>query len=146
MNAIAKALPVQDAADVAAYITTPVVRDDCRRIPESACQKAGADSDKSIAAHAWYSRATRSAVSPPVRPAMDRAATGMGRRRSPDNTPPTSNVQVAAFAQGLRHNDIYEIDARSCQTTDAEEMKAVAEFYGAQGRQLAAKNQITRTR
>jgi cytochrome c553 len=47
---------------------------------------------------------------------------------------------VAAFAQGLRHNDIYERMRAVARQLTPEEMKAVAEFYGAQGRQLAAKN------
>jgi cytochrome c553 len=48
--------------------------------------------------------------------------------------------QLAAFAQGIRQNDIYEQMRSIARHLTADEMKTVAEYFGAPGRQLAAKN------
>jgi cytochrome c553 len=48
--------------------------------------------------------------------------------------------QLAGFAQGIRHNDIYEQMRAIARQLTPDEMKAVAEFYGAQDRQLAFKD------
>jgi cytochrome c553 len=50
--------------------------------------------------------------------------------------------QLAAFAQGTRENDIYEQMRLITRQLTPEEMKAVAEFYGAHDRKLASKDQI----
>ena len=42
--------------------------------------------------------------------------------------------QVAAFAQGIRQNDIYEQMRAIARQLTPDEMKAVADFYGALGR------------
>jgi len=47
--------------------------------------------------------------------------------------------QLAAFAQGLRHNDIYEQKRAIARQLTPDEMTAVAVFYGAEYRQLASK-------
>jgi cytochrome c553 len=47
--------------------------------------------------------------------------------------------QLAAFAQGIRQNDIYEQMRSIARHLTADEMKALAEYYAAPG-QLAAKN------
>jgi cytochrome c553 len=48
--------------------------------------------------------------------------------------------QLASFAQGLRHNDIYEQMRAIASQLTPDEMKAVAAFYGAQDRQLTSKD------
>jgi hypothetical protein len=48
--------------------------------------------------------------------------------------------QLAGFAQGIRHNDIYEQMRAIARQLTPDEMKAVAVFYGSQGPELAAKN------
>jgi cytochrome c553 len=47
---------------------------------------------------------------------------------------------LAGFAQGIRHNDIYEQMRAIARQLTPDEMKAVAGFYGSQGPELAAKN------
>jgi cytochrome c553 len=47
---------------------------------------------------------------------------------------------VAAFAQGIRQNDIYEQMRAIARQLAPEEMQAVAAFYGSQGPKLAARN------
>jgi cytochrome c553 len=46
--------------------------------------------------------------------------------------------QLAAFAQGIRQNDIYEQMRAIARQLTPEEMKAVAEFYGAPDHHLAS--------
>jgi cytochrome c553 len=46
--------------------------------------------------------------------------------------------QLAAFAQGMRQNDIYEQMRAIARQLTTEEMKAVAEFYGAPDHHLAS--------
>src|SRR5262249_40108210 len=47
--------------------------------------------------------------------------------------------QLASFAQGIRHNDIYEQMRAIARQLTPEEMIAVAEYYGKQNQKVAAK-------
>jgi cytochrome c553 len=138
MNAIAKALSVQDFADVAAYFASRTGRlqaNSGERFPQGGRGFRQSDTGARLvfAGDPQRSIAPCSACHGPGgyktgAPALAGQYTAYIER------------QLAAFAQEIRHNDIYEQMRAIARQLTPDEMKAVAVFYGSQGLDLAAKN------
>jgi len=137
MNGIAKALTVQDSADVAAYFASlPGGRlhaDSGMRIPQ------GGRSfwQGSTGARLVFAGDQQRGIPPCA------ACHGPGGYKI--GAPPLAGQytayierQLAAFAQDIRQNDIYEQMRAIARQLTPEEMKAVAEFYGAPDHHLAS--------
>ena len=67
----------------------------------------------------------------PARPAMVPADTSLERLPCKGSTPAYVERQLAAFAQGMRQNDIFEQMQIIAKQLTPEEMHALAAFYGA---------------
>jgi len=138
MNAIAKALPVQDAADVAAYFANRTGRlqaNSGERMPQGGRGFRQSDTGARLVFAGDPQRG--------IAPCSACHGPGGYKIGAPTLTGQYAAYierQVAAFAQGIRHNDIYEQMRAIARQLTPEEMKAVAEFYGAQHGQLASKN------
>jgi cytochrome c553 len=138
MNAIAKALTIQDLADVAAYFASRTGRlqaDSGERIPRGG--RGFRQSD--IGARLVFAGDPQRGIAPCS------ACHGPGgyKTGAPALTGQYAAYierQLAAFAQGIRHNDIFEQMRAIARQLTPDEMKAVAGFYGAQDRQLASKD------
>jgi cytochrome c553 len=138
MNGIGQALTVQDAADVAAYFASRTGRlqaDSGVRIPQGGRGFRQSDTGARLV----FAGDPQRGIAPCS------ACHGPGGYRI--GAPALAGQyaayierQVAAFAQGIRHNDIYEQMRAIARQLTPDEMKAVAEFYGAQDRQLASKD------
>ena len=138
MNAIAKALTVQDAADVAAYFasrTGGLQADSGARWPRGGRSFSQSDTGARLVFAGDPQRG--------IAPCAACHGPGGYKLAAPALTGQYAAYierQVAAFAQGIRHNDIYEQMRAIARQLTPDEMRAVATFYGAQGRQLAAKD------
>jgi cytochrome c553 len=139
MGAIAKALPIEDSTDVAAYFSTrtgPLHANLPERVPEGG--RAFRQSDP--AARVVFAGDPQRGIAPCS------ACHGPGGFRL--GAPPLTGQyaayierQLASFAQGIRNNDIYEQMRAIARQLTPDEMKALAEFYGSPGRDLrTAKN------
>jgi cytochrome c553 len=138
MNAIAKALPIQDSADVAAYFASRTGRlqaNSGERIPQGG--RGFRQSD--VGARLVFAGDPQRGIAPCS------ACHGPGGYRI--GAPALAGQyaayierQLAGFAQGIRHNDIYEQMRAIARQLTPDEMKAVAVFYGSQGPELAEKN------
>lgn len=139
MNAVAKALTVEDLADVAAHFASRSGRlqaNSGKRMPQGGRGFRQAD----LGARLVFAGDPQRGIAPCS------ACHGPGGYKL--GAPALSGQyaayierQVAAFAQGIRQNDIYEQMRAIARQLTPEEMQAVAAFYGSQGReQLAARN------
>jgi len=138
MGMMAKAISVQDSADVAAHLASRAGRLHTE-LAESASQGSRSFRQNDVGARLAFAGDPQRGIAPCS------ACHGPGGFRL--GAPPLAGQyteyierQLGSFAQGIRHNDIYEqMRAIARQLTPAE-MHAVAEFYGAQARQVAAKD------
>jgi cytochrome c553 len=138
MNGIGKALDAQASADVAAYFATRTGRlqtDSGMRFPEGG----RGFRQSNIGERLIFAGDPQRGIAP--------CASCHGPGGYKLGAPPLKGQysayierQLAAFAQGIRQNDIYEQMRAIARRLTDDEMKAVAEYFGAPGRQLAAKN------
>jgi cytochrome c553 len=139
MSAIAKALTIQDSADVAAHFASRTGQLQTNlpgRVPEGG--RGFQQSDP--AARLVFAGDPQRGIAPCS------ACHGPGGFRL--GAPPLTGQyaayierQLGSFAQGIRHNDIYEQMRAIARQLTPEEMKALAEFYGKPGQELkTAKN------
>jgi cytochrome c553 len=136
MNGIAKALTVQDSANVAAYfagLPGGLHADSGMRIP----QGGRGFRQGSTGARLVFAGDQQRGIAPCA------ACHGPGGYKI--GAPPLAGQytayierQLAAFAQDFRQNDIYEQMRAIARQLTPEEMKAVAEFYGAPDHHLAS--------
>ena len=136
MNGIAKALTVQDSANVAAYFASRPGRlqaDSGMRIP----QGGRSFRQSSTGARLVFAGDQQRGIAPCA------ACHGPGGYKI--GAPPLAGQytayierQLAAFAQDIRQNDIYEQMRAIARQLTPEEMKAVAEYYGAPDHHLAS--------
>ena len=136
MNGIAQALTVQDSANVAAYFASRPGRlqaDSGMRIP----QGGRSFRQGSTGARLVFAGDQQRGIAPCA------ACHGPGGYKI--GAPPLAGQysayierQLAAFAQDIRKNDIYEQMRAIARQLTPEEMKAVAEFYGAPDHHLAS--------
>jgi cytochrome c553 len=138
MNAIAKALTVEDSADVAAYFSTRTGQLQAN-LPERVPEGGRAFRQSDPAARLVFAGDPQRGI-PPCS-----ACHGPGGFRL--GAPPLTGQyaayierQLGSFAQGIRHNDIYEQMRAIARQLTQDEMKAVAEFYGPQARELKTAN------
>jgi cytochrome c553 len=138
MNAIAKALSVQDSADVAAYFASrqgQLQPNSGERLPRSGRGFRQSDPGARLVFAGDPQRG--------IAPCSSCHGPGGYKIGAPTLSGQYASYierQLASFAQGLRHNDIYEQMRAITRQLTPDEMKAVAGFYGAQDRQLASKN------
>jgi cytochrome c553 len=138
MNGIGKALDAQASADVAAYFATRTGRlqtDSGMRFPEGG----RGFRQSNIGERLIFAGDPQRGIAP--------CASCHGPGGYKLGAPPLKGQysayierQLAAFAQGIRQNDIYEQMRAIARRLTADEMKAVAEYFGAPGGQVAAKN------
>ena len=138
MNGIAKTLTVRDWADVAAYFSSRTGRlqaDPGMRIP----QGGRGFRQSNTGARLVFAGDQQRGIAPCA------ACHGPGGYKI--GAPPLAGQygayierQLAAFAQGIRQNDIYEQMRAIARQLTPEEMKAVAEFYGAPDHHVASNN------
>jgi cytochrome c553 len=136
MNGIAKALTVQDSANVAAYFSSRaggLQANSGVRIP----QGGRGFRQSNTGARLVFAGDQQRGIAPCA------ACHGPGGYKI--GAPPLADQyaayierQLAAFAQGIRQNDIYEQMRAIARQLTPEEMKAVAEFYGAPDHHLAS--------
>jgi cytochrome c553 len=139
MSAIAKTLTVEDSADVAAYFATRTGQLQAN-LPERIPQGGRAFRQSDPAARLALAGDPQRGIAPCS------ACHGPGGFRL--GAPPLTGQytayierQLGSFAQGIRHNDIYEQMRAIARQLTPDEMKALAEFYGSPGRELrTAKN------
>jgi cytochrome c553 len=138
MNAIAKALTLQDSVDVAAHFASRPGRLQVsygERIPQGGRTFRQTDAGARLVFAGDPQRG--------IAPCSSCHGPGGYKVGAPTLTgqyPAYIERQVAAFAQGIRHNDIYEQMRAIARQLTPEEMNAVATFYGSLGRELVAKN------
>jgi cytochrome c553 len=128
MGAIAKALSIQDSADVATYFATRTGQLQAN-LPERIPQGGRAFQQSDPAARLVFAGDPRRGIAPCS------ACHGPGGFRL--GAPPLTGQyaayierQLGSFAQGIRHNDIYEQMRAIARQLTPDEMKALAEFYG----------------
>jgi cytochrome c553 len=133
MGAIAKALTIQDSADVAAHFAsrTGQLQADS---PERVLQGGRAFRQTDPAARLVFAGDPQRGIAPCS------ACHGPGGFRLA--APPLAGQyaayierQLGSFAQGIRHNDIYEQMRAIARQLTPDEMKALADFYGSQARE-----------
>jgi len=139
MGAIAQALTIQDSADVAAYFSTRTGQLQAN-LPERVPEGGRAFRQSDPAARLGFAGDPQRGIAPCS------ACHGPGGFRL--GAPPLTGQyaayierQLGSFAQGIRHNDIYEQMRAIARQLTPDEMKALADFYGSQGREVrTAKN------
>jgi cytochrome c553 len=138
MNAIAKAVTVQDAADVAAYFANRAGRlqaNSGARIPQGGRGFRQSDAGARLVFAGDPQRGVA-----PCAACHGPGGYKIGAPALAGQYAAYIERQLAAFAQGIRHNDIYEQMRAIARQLTPDEMKAVAVFYGSQGQALAAKD------
>ena len=105
MNAIAKALRVQDSADVAAYFAARGTV--CRRITGERMPEAGRGLRKRSGARLVFAGDPQRGI-PPCSSCHGPGGYKIGAPTLHGQHASYIERQLAAFAQGLRHNDIFE--------------------------------------
>ena len=138
MNAIAKALSVEDAADVAAHFASRAGKlqaNSGERIPQGGRGFRQTD----VGARLVFAGDPQRGIAP-CSSCHGPGGYKIGAPVLAGQYPAYIERQLAAFAQGIRHNDIYEQMRAIARQLTPDEMKAVAEFYGAQQRQLASRD------
>jgi cytochrome c553 len=136
MDAIAKGLTIQDSADVAAYFssrTGPLQADSGQRLPEGGRGLRQTDPGERLI----FAGDQRRGIAPCS------ACHGPGGFKA--GAPPLAGQraayieqELAAFAKGMRQNDIYETMRSIARKLAPEEMQAVATSYGSHGGEIAA--------
>jgi cytochrome c553 len=136
MGAIAKAISIQDSADVAAYFASragPLRADSGERIPPGghSFRQSDAGARLALAGDPQRGIAPCSACHGP-------SGFRLGAPQLGGQYAAYIERQLGSFAQGIRHNDIYEQMRAIARQLTPPEMHAVAEFYGKQNENLAA--------
>jgi cytochrome c553 len=138
MNAIAKALTIQESADVAAYFATRTGQLQVN-LPEHVSQGGHAFRQSDPAARLVFAGDQQRGIAPCS------ACHGPGGFRL--GAPPLTGQyatyierQLGSFAQGIRHNDIYEQMRAIARQLTPNEMKALADFYGLPAQELRTAN------
>jgi cytochrome c553 len=133
MGAIAKALTIQDSADVAAYFATRTGQLQTN-LPEPVSQGGRAFRQSDPAARLVFAGDQQRGIAP--------CAACHGPSGFRLGAPPLTGQyaayierQLGSFAQGIRHNDIYEQMRAISRQLTPNEMKALADFYGSQARE-----------
>jgi cytochrome c553 len=129
MGAIAKALSAQDSADVAAYFAAqagglPALSGD--RVPESGRSLRERDPAKRLVFAGDPQRGI-----PPCSACHGPGGFKIGVPALQGQHAAYLERQLAAFAQGIRQNDIYEQMRAAAKQLTPDEMYALAAFYGA---------------
>jgi cytochrome c553 len=138
MNAIAKALTVEDSADVAAHFASRTGRlqpNSGERLPQAG--RSFRESD--TGARLVFAGDPQRGIAP-CSACHGPGGYRIGAPALSGQYPEYIERQLGAFAQGIRQNDIYEQMRSIARQLTPDEMKAVAVFYGSQGLDLAAKN------
>jgi cytochrome c553 len=138
MNAIAKALTVEDSADVAAHFASRTGRlqpNYGERLPQSG--RSFRESDPG--ARLVFAGDPQRGIAP-CSACHGPGGYRIGAPAVSGQYPEYIERQLGAFAQGIRQNDIYEQMRAIARQLTADEMKAVAVFYGSKGMDLTAKN------
>ena len=138
MNAIAKALSTQDSANVAAYFASrpgQLLPNSGERVPQGG--RGFRQSDPG--ARLVFAGDPQRGIAP-CSACHGPGGYKVGAPTLAGQYPAYIERQLASFAQGIRHNDIYEQMRAIARQLTPDEVQAVAVFYGSQGRQLAAKN------
>jgi cytochrome c553 len=138
MNAIAKALSTQDSANVAAYFasrTGQLLPNSGERVPQGGRGFRQSDTGARLVFAGDPQRGIA-----PCSACHGPGGYKVGAPTLAGQYPAYIERQLASFAQGIRHNDIYEQMRAIARQLTPDEVQAVAVFYGSQGRQLAAKN------
>lgn len=138
MNAIAKALTIQDWADVAAYFasrTGGLEPNSGVRVPQGGRGFRQSDTGARLVFAGDPQRG--------IAPCSSCHGPGGYKIAAPALAGQYAAYierQLASFAQGIRQNDIYEQMRTIARQLTPDEMRAVAVFYGSQGQALAAKD------
>lgn len=138
MNAIAKALSVQDSADVAIYFASREGRlqeNSGERIPASGRSFRQTDPGARLVFAGDPQRGI-----PPCSACHGPGGYKVGAPTLSGQYAAYIERQVAGFSQGIRQNDIYEQMRAIARRLTPEEIHALAAFYGSRGRELAAKD------
>jgi cytochrome c553 len=129
MSALAKALSAQDSADVAAYFAAQpdgLAPLGSIRVPESGRGLRGADPAKRLI----YAGDPRRGIAP-CSACHGPAGYKLGAPALQGQHAAYIERQLAAFAQGIRQNDIFEQMRAIAKQLTADEMHELAAFYGA---------------
>jgi len=131
MGATGKALSAQDSADVAAYFAVqshglPPLRG--YRVPESGRSLREADPAKRLV----YAGDPQRGI-PPCSACHGPGGYKLGAPALQGQHADYIERQLAAFAQGIRQNDIFEQMRMIAKQLTPDEMHAVATFYGGRG-------------
>jgi len=138
MNAIARALSLQDSADVAIYFASRTGRlqeNSGERIPEGG--RGFRQSDPG--ARLVFAGDPQRGIAP-CSACHGPGGYKVGAPVLAGQYAAYIERQVAGFAQGIRNNDIYEQMRAIARRLTPEEMRALAAFYGSKGRQVEARN------
>ena len=138
MGAMARAISVQDSADVAAHFAAQAGRlhnDLGERLPQGGRAFRQGDT----AARLVFAGDQQRGIAP-CSACHGPAGFRLGAPPLAGQYSEYIERQLGSFAQGIRHNDIYEQMRAIARQLTPDEMHALAEFYGAQARQLAARN------
>ena len=133
MNAIAKALSPQDRADVAAHYATRKGRlqaNSGERMPQGG--RGFHQSD--VGARLVFAGDPQRGIAP-CASCHGPGGYKLGAPALAGQYAAYIERQVAAFAQGIRHNDIYEQMRAIARQLTPDEVRAVAEFYDSQARE-----------
>ena len=138
MDAIAKALTIEDSADVAAYFSTRTGQLHAN-LPDRVPQGGRAFRQSDPAARLAFAGDPQRGIAP-CSACHGPAGFRLGAPPLTGQYAAYIERQLASFAQGIRNNDIYgQMRAIASQLTP-EEMKTLAEFYGPQARDLRTAN------
>lgn len=138
MGAIAKALSIQDSADVAAHFASRTGRlqvNSDEHVPQGGRSFRQSDTGARLAFAGDPQRGIA-----PCSACHGPAGFRIGAPALAGQYSEYIERQLGSFAQGIRHNDIYDQMRAIARQLTPDEMHALSEFYGAQARQLAAKN------
>jgi cytochrome c553 len=138
MNGIAKAVTIQDAADVAAFFASRPGRlqpDSGVRIPHPGRGFRQSDTGTRLVFAGDPQRGIA-----PCSACHGPGGYKVGAPALAGQYPAYIERQLASFAQGIRQNDIYEQMRAIARQLTPEEMHAVAAFYDLQGRQVAVQH------
>ena len=133
MGAIAKALSIQDSADVAAYFATRTGQLQAN-LPERIPHGGRAFQQRDPAARLVFAGDPQRGIAP-CSACHGPAGFRLGAPPLTGQYAAYIERQLGSFAQGIRHNDIYgQMRAIAGQLTP-DEIKALADFYGSQARE-----------
>jgi cytochrome c553 len=133
MGAIAKALTIQDSADVAAHFATRTGQLQANS-PERVPQGGRAFRQSDPAARLVFAGDPQRGIAP-CSACHGPSGFRLGAPTLTGQYAAYIERQLGSFAQGIRHNDIYEQMRAIARQLTPDEMKALADFYGSQARE-----------